>query len=37
MTTTKSNCERAVRRAAPKPARVPSGDRPVYSSDEGLQ
>jgi len=24
------------RRAAPKPARVPSGDRPTYSSDEGL-
>jgi hypothetical protein len=24
------------RRAAPKPARVPSGDRPMYSSDEGL-
>jgi alpha-D-ribose 1-methylphosphonate 5-triphosphate synthase subunit PhnI len=28
--------ERAERRAAPKPARVPSGDRPMYSSDEGL-
>ena len=27
---------RAERRAAPKPARVPSGDRPMYSSDEGL-
>ena len=27
---------RAERRAAPKPARVPSGDRPTYSSDEGL-
>ncbi len=26
---------RAERRAAPKPARVPSGDRPTYSSDEG--
>ena len=26
---------RAERRAAPKPARVPSGDRPMYSSDEG--
>ena len=25
-----------VKRAAPKPARVPSGDRPMYSSDEGL-
>jgi hypothetical protein len=28
---------RAERRAAPKPARIPSGDRPAYSSDEGLQ
>jgi hypothetical protein len=28
---------RAERRAAPKPARVPSGDRPTYPSDEGLQ
>jgi uncharacterized protein (UPF0276 family) len=28
--------ERAERRAAPKPARVPSGDRPMYSSGEGL-
>jgi hypothetical protein len=27
---------RAERRAAPKPARVPSGDRPTYSSGEGL-
>ena len=26
---------RAERRAAPKLARVPSGDRPMYSSDEG--
>ncbi len=26
---------RAERRAAPKPARVPSGDRPTYSSGEG--
>jgi len=25
------------RRAAPKPARVPSGDRPTYSTDEGFQ
>jgi hypothetical protein len=25
----------AERRAAPKPAGVPSGDRPMYSSDEG--
>ena len=24
------------RRAAPKPARIPSGDRPTYPSDEGL-
>ncbi len=28
--------ERAERRAAPKPARIPSGDRPMYPSDEGL-
>jgi len=27
---------RAERRAAPKSARVPSGDRPMYPSDEGL-
>jgi hypothetical protein len=27
----------AERRAAPKPAGIPSGDRPMYSSDEGLQ
>ncbi len=27
---------RAERRAAPKPARIPSGDRPTYPSDEGL-
>ena len=26
---------RAERRAAPKPARVPSGDRLTYPSDEG--
>ena len=25
-----------LQRAAPKPARVPSGDRPMYPSDEGL-
>ena len=30
------NDERAERRAAPKPARIPSGDRPAYSTDEGL-
>ena len=29
--------ERAERRAAPKPARVPLGDRPTVPSDEGLQ
>lgn len=28
---------RAERRAAPKPAHIPSGDRPVYSPDEGFQ
>ena len=27
---------RAERRAAPKPARIPAGDRPTYPSDEGL-
>ena len=27
---------RAERRAGPKPARIPSGDRPMYPSDEGL-
>ena len=26
---------RAERRAAPKPARIPSGDRTTYASDEG--
>ena len=25
----------AERRAAPKPASIPSGDRPTYPSDEG--
>jgi len=34
MTTTVA--ERDERRAAPKPARVPSGDRPTYPTDEGL-
>jgi len=29
--------KRAERRAAPKPARIPSGDRRMYSFDEGLQ
>ena len=28
--------KRDERRAAPKPARIPLGDRPMYSSDEGL-
>jgi hypothetical protein len=28
---------RAERRAAPKPARIPLGDRTVYSPGEGLQ
>jgi len=28
---------RAERRADPKPARIPSADRPMYASDEGLQ
>ena len=32
-----SEAARAERRAAPKPARIPSGDRPAYSTDEGLQ
>ena len=27
---------RAERRAAPKPARIPSGDRLAYSTDKGL-
>ncbi len=27
---------RVERRAAAKPARIPSGDRPMYTSDEGL-
>jgi hypothetical protein len=27
--------QRAERRAAPKPARVPPGDRPAYLPDEG--
>jgi len=26
---------RAGRRAAPKPARIPAGNRPTYSSDKG--
>jgi hypothetical protein len=28
--------KRAERWAAPEPARIPLGDRPMYSSDEGL-
>ncbi len=28
---------RAERTAAPKPARIPSGDRAMYPSTEGLQ
>ena len=31
-----ASASRAERRAAPKPARIPSGDRPMYPSDEGL-
>jgi hypothetical protein len=27
--------QRAERRAAPKPARIPPGDRPAYPPDEG--
>ena len=34
--TLRSQLQRAERRAAPKPARIPSGDRPTYPSDEGL-
>jgi len=32
-----SSALRAERRAAPKSARVPSGDRPMYASDEWLR
>ena len=28
---------RAERRAAPKPARIPSGNRPTYPSNEGRE
>ena len=31
----KQTQQRAVRRAAPKPARIPLGGRPTYPSDEG--
>lgn len=34
--TLNSNWLRVERRAAPKPARIPSGDRAMYSSNEGL-
>ncbi len=27
--------QRSERRAAPEPVRIPSGDRPMYASDEG--
>jgi hypothetical protein len=27
--------QRTERRAAPKPVRIPLGDRPMYASDEG--
>ncbi|MDR7267544.1 hypothetical protein J2X20_000173 [Pelomonas saccharophila] len=30
-----SQPQRAERRAAPQPARIPSGDRQTYSTDEG--
>jgi hypothetical protein len=33
---TRNTTARAERRAAPKPARIPSGDRSMYSSGEGL-
>jgi len=36
MTAYRRTLERAERRAAPKPARIPPGDRSMYSSDEGL-
>ncbi len=31
-----SNLQPAERRAAPKPAGIPSGERSMYASDEGL-
>jgi len=31
------NAKRAERRAAPKPARIPSGDRSTYPLNEGQQ
>ena len=36
MYTSAEGLRRAERRAAPKPARVPSGDRPMYASTEGF-
>ncbi len=36
MNCTLPSVRRAERRAAPKPARIPPGDRPTYPSDEGL-
>ena len=37
MTVSLTKPERAERRAAPKPARIPSGDRLAYPPDEGLR
>ena len=37
MTHSVSTCLPAERRAAPKPARIPSGDRLAYPPGEGLQ
>ena len=34
--TVQHRAAQAERRAAPKPARIPPGDRPTYASDEGL-
>jgi hypothetical protein len=36
MTPAPLSAERAERRAAPKPARIRTGDRQAYSPDEGL-
>ncbi len=35
-TTQADSARRAERRAAPKPARIPSGDRSTYAANEGL-
>ncbi len=32
-----TGCARAERRATPKPARIPLGNRPTHSFDEGFQ